>query len=99
MMGSLAILSRYDQANNQYGVQLLGTGGGNSDLLLQTEIEGRDGTYELTWTEEGQYTLTVGTQSVRFGSSPLGPVQDMTVLLAPPEQGMVTIEFSDIATE
>ncbi|MCE7871287.1 serine/threonine protein kinase [bacterium CPR1] len=99
MMGNLAILSRYDQANNQYGVQLLGTGGGNSDLLLQSEIEGRDGTYELTWTEEGQYTLTVGTQSVRFGGSPLGPVQDMTVLLAPPEQGMVTIEISDIATE
>ncbi len=98
-IGDVTILSQYDQAHQVYGTQILAPNGGQSDVLFQTDAQGLDSTYELQWTAEGMYQLSASNQQVRFGSTPMNPAKTMTILLAPPDNGMVTIDFGDIETD
>jgi hypothetical protein len=99
-LGSFIILSQYDAAHHQYGTQVLRPGGGASDLLLQTEADGTDSTYTMEILSDGTYQVGAnGGNPIRFSSGPIDGWKAMTILLAAPDQGAVTIDFGSIETE
>lgn len=98
-LGELLILSRYDAKNDRYGTQVLGSGGGSSAILFQSMSQGMDSTYSLDWDSQGMYTLRASGQQVTFGGSPMPYVPGLSILMAAPDQGQVTADFSDLETE